>query len=263
MGCIFPHRAADRYHHAMPGPTLLEVCVTSVESAVAAERGGATRVELASDLLEGGITPSAGLITRTRARVGIGLHVLIRPRGGDFCYGADDYAVMVEDVRAARRLGADGVALGLLHPDGRVDFERTRSLVELAHPLPVTFHRAFDVAADLPRALEEVIAAGAARLLTSGGEPSALAGAGTLADLVRAAGDRLVIMAGGGIRAANARAIVEQTGVREVHAGLEEGAESPMAHRPARLTLGAPDREFRRFLVRDETVRALVNTLSS
>jgi copper homeostasis protein len=261
MGGIFPHRASDRYDRAMPGPTLLEVCVTSVESAVAAERGGAARVELASDLLEGGVTPSAGLITRARARVGIGLHVLIRPRGGDFCYGADDYAVMVEDVRTARRLGADGVVLGLLHPDGRVDFERTRSLVELARPLPVTFHRAFDLAADLPRALEEVIATGAARLLTSGGEPSALAGAGKLAELVRAAGDRLVVMAGGGIRAGSARAVVEQTGVREVHAGLEEAADGPMAHRPTRLALGAPEREFRRFLVREETVREFVEEL--
>jgi copper homeostasis protein len=242
--------------------TLLEVCVTSVESAVAAERGGAARVELCSDLLEGGVTPSAGLIARTRARIGIGLHVLVRPRGGDFCYQADEFAVMEEDVRTTKQLGADGVVLGLLLPDGRVDVERTRRLVELARPLPVTFHRAFDLAADLPRALEEVIAAGAARLLTSGGARSAEEGAATLAALVRAAGPRLIVMAGGAVRPGNARALVERTGVREVHAGLEEPADSPMVHRPGALALGAaPDREFQRYLVREETVRAFVNTL--
>ena len=243
-------------------PALLEICVTSIDSAVAAERGGAARVELCSDLLEGGVTPSAGLIARTRARVRIGLHVLVRPRGGDFCYGDDELGAMEDDVRMAKQLGADGIVLGVLHADGRVDVERTRRLVELARPLGVTFHRAFDMAADPPRALAEVIATGADRLLTSGGAGSADEGAGTIAALVKAAGPRLTVMAGGGIRASNARAIVERTGVAELHAGLEEAVEGPMVHRPA-LSLGAADREFRRFLVREETVRAFVNNLSS
>jgi copper homeostasis protein len=259
MNRIFPHHARDRYAVAM-APALLEVCVTSVQSAVAAERGGAARVELCSDLLEGGVTPSAGLITRVRAGVRLGLHVLVRPRGGDFCYGPDEEAVMVEDIRTARRLGADGVVLGLLHPDGRIDVERTRRLVELARPMSVTFHRAFDVAADLPRALEEIVATGATRLLTSGGQPSAEGGAATIAALVRAAGERLTVMAGGGIRAGNARTLVERTGVREVHAGLEEPVDGPVLHRAA-LALGPTDRELRRFVAREETVRAFVNTL--
>jgi copper homeostasis protein len=242
------------------GAALLEVCVTSVESAVAAAGGGAARVELCSDLLEGGVTPSAGLIARVREGVRIGLHVLVRPRAGDFCYGPDELAVMEEDIRAARRLGADGVVVGVLHPDGRIDVGRTRSLVELARPLSVTFHRAFDVADDLPRALEEVITTGADRLLTSGGARSA--DPGTLAALVRAAGDRLVVMAGGGLRAHNVRALIEAAGVREVHAGLEEAVDGPMVHRPA-LALGPAEREHRRFVVREETVRAFVNTLSS
>jgi copper homeostasis protein len=241
---------------------LLEVCVSSAESAVAAERGGAARVELVSDLLEGGITPSAGLIGRVRERIRIRLQVIIRPRGGDFCYGGDEFAVMEADVLGARKLGADGVVLGLLHPDGRVDVERTRRLVELARPLKVTFHRAFDMAADLPRALEEVIATGADRLLTSGGERSAADGADTIRALISASRSRIVIMAGGGIRAANARSIVERTGVRELHAGLEEATASPMVHRNDRLAMGAAkDREFQRFLVREETVRAFVNSL--
>ena len=246
----------------MPGGPLLEVCVTSVESAVAAERGGAARVELASDLLEGGITPSAGLIARARERVRVRLQVIIRPRGGDFCYGGDEYAVMEADVLGARRAGADGVVLGLLHPDGRVDVERTRRLVVLARPLKVTFHRAFDMAADLPRALEEVIATGADRLLTSGGAATARDGADTIAALVTAARGRIVIMAGGGIRAGNARDILQRTGVRELHAGLEEPVDSPMVFRNQKVAVGAAgDREFRRFLVREETVRAFVNAL--
>jgi copper homeostasis protein len=241
---------------------LLEVCVSSAESAVAAERGGAARVELVSDLLEGGITPSAGLIGRVRERIRVRLQVIIRPRGGDFCYGGDEFAVMEADVLGARKLGADGVVLGLLHPDGRVDVERTRRLVELARPLKVTFHRAFDMAADLPRALEEVIATGADRLLTSGGERSAADGADTIRALISASRSRIVIMAGGGIRAANARSIVERTGVRELHAGLEEATASPMVHRNDKLAMGAAkDREFQRFLVREETVRAFVNSL--
>jgi copper homeostasis protein len=155
------------------------------------------------------------------------------------------------------------VVLGLLEPDGRIDVLRTRRLVELARPLAVTFHRAFDMASDLPRALEEVIATGADRILTSGGERSAEAGAATLAALVRAAGPRIVIMAGGGVRASNARAVVERTGVQEVHAGLEEPVPSPMRHRNERLTMGAAgDREFLRFIAREETVRAFVSALA-
>jgi copper homeostasis protein len=242
--------------------TRLEVCVTSVESALAAQRGGAARVELVSDLLEGGVTPSAGLLARTRTAITIGLQVIVRPRGGDFCYSDDEFAVMENDVLAARAAGADGVVLGLLLPDGRIDRPRTRRLVELARPMNVTFHRAFDMARELPRALEEVIAAGADRVLTSGGARSAEEGAEILAGLVKAAGDRIVIMAGGGVRAANARRLVERTGVREVHAGLEEPAPSPMLYRNEKLSMGtAGDREFLRFVAREQTVRDFVNAL--
>jgi copper homeostasis protein len=241
---------------------LLEVCVTSVESAVASQRGGAGRIELCSDLLEGGITPSAGLIAQVRARVTIGLQVLVRPRAGDFCYDDEELAVMEHDIRTARQLGADGVVLGVLDPDGQVDALRTRRLVEAAHPLGVTFHRAFDMARDQRAALEAVIAAGAERILTSGGERSAAEGVATLAALVQAAGARITIMAGGGVRAGNVAALVARTGVREVHAGLEEPAPSPMRHRNERLTMGAAgDREFLRLVAREASVRAFVAAL--
>jgi copper homeostasis protein len=246
----------------MTDRALLEVAVTSVESALAAERGGAARVELCSNMLEGGVTPSAGLIARVRDRITIGLQVMIRPRGGDFCFSDEEMAVLEHDVLGARRLGADGVVLGLLHPDGTVDQERTRRLVQLARPLTVTFHRAFDMSCDLPRALEDVIATGVDRVLTSGGERTAGLGAQSLRRLVEAAGQRVVIMAGGGVRAANVRGLVEQTGVREVHAGLEEAAASPMRYRNERIAMGAAgDREFLRVVVREETVRGFVEAL--
>jgi copper homeostasis protein len=152
--------------------------------------------------------------------------------------------------------------LGLLLPDGRVDRARTQRLVALARPMNVTFHRAFDMARDLPRALEEVIAAGALRVLTSGGARSADEGAEMIAALVKGAGDRLVVMAGGGVRAGNVRGLIERTGVREVHAGLEEAVPSPMLYRNEQLSMGAAgDREFLRFLAREQTVREFVNAL--
>jgi copper homeostasis protein len=237
---------------------LIEICVDSVDSAVAAERGGAGRVELCSNLLEGGVTPSAGLIELVRARTSIGLQVMIRPRGGDFYYTPEEFETMRRDIVAAKKLGADGVVVGILHPDGSVDIERTRELVELARPLGVTFHRAFDMSADLFRALECVCATGADRLLTSGGEKTALQAVEQIARLVEAARGRIAVMACGGINHHNATSIIKQTGVREIHVGLRSPVATPMLHRNPELSIGmAAECEYQRFQVLEENVLSL------
>lgn len=237
---------------------VLEICVDSVESAIAAERGGARRVELCSDLLEGGITPSPGLLEGIRKRVRIDVFVMIRPRGGDFCYTDEEFAVMKADIEYAKRLGADGVVLGILDAQGYVDVERTRELVELARPLPVTFHRAVDVSVDLADSMERIIASGAQRVLTSGGKRRAAESTGDIADAIEQTRGRLTIMAGGGLNPENIRAVAEETGAAEFHASLNTGIESPVRRRNDSLFLGADlERDYTRYVVREEDVRAL------
>jgi len=233
----------------MKPPIILELCVDSVLSALAAERGGAPRIELCSNLRDGGTTPSAGLIATTRARFAGAMHVMIRPRPGDFCYSNDEFEVMQRDVLLAKQLGANGVVFGILQESGVVDRERTRCLVEMARPLSTTFHRAFDLSADLDHALEATIVAGINRVLTSGGAATALDGVATIARLVARAGNRVAIMAGGGIREHNVRRIVAEGRVREIHAnlGLPVSSLRPSAHPTATLQVAeqlvvSPDR---------------------
>lgn len=222
----------------MSGPVLVEICVDSVASALAAERGGASRVELCSDLFEGGITPSAGLIELVRARISIGLHVMIRPRGGDFCYTPDEFETMQRDILIAQKIGADGVVLGILRPDDTVDIERTRQLVKLARPLTVTFHRAFDMSNNLLHALEDICAAGVDRVLTSGGEQTALLGIDRIAELVDASRGRIAIMAGGAIREHNVASVVERTRVRELHSGLRNPVIDAITNSDQKISIG-------------------------
>jgi copper homeostasis protein len=240
----------------------LEICVDSVESAIAAERGGADRVELCSDLLEGGITPGAGLIASVRSRIAIGLFVMIRPRGGDFCYTDLEFEVMREEVRHARELGADGVVLGLLDEAGHVDARRTRQLVELALPLPVTFHRAIDMTPDPSAAVEDVIATGAHRILTSGGAPNVTRGARRISRMVEAAAGRIAIMPGCGVSADTIVAVARATGATEFHSSARTAVRSPVKFRKRGMTMGdIPDREYRRYIVREQSVRVLVRSL--
>jgi copper homeostasis protein len=250
---------------AVPKPkVLIEVVVDSVESAAAAESGGAGRLELCADLVEGGTTPSAGMIAECRDRVRIPLYVMIRPRGGDFLYSDAEFDVMRRDIRQARALGADGIVLGLLLPDGRIDAARTARLIRQARPLDVTFHRAIDVCRDPFEALDALAAMGVDRVLTSGQADSASGGLKTIARMVRHAANRMVILAGGRINEKNARRIVERTGVREIHVRGARQVRSGMKHRSA--ALGFRGKPLASDYVNEYTdtgrIRALVKSLS-
>ena len=243
---------------------LVEICADSVDSAIAAERGGAHRIELCSDLLEGGITPSLGLLATVRGKIHLPIYAMIRPRGGDFCYTAEEFQMMEQDIAVGKQYGADGFVFGVLHPDATVDLDRTRRLVEKSAPKTVTFHRAFDMTRDLDEALETVVETGAARLLTSGGEQKAECGIPALARLVASARGRISIMASGGIVDSNVQRIVRETGVTEIHSSLRAPSPSPMLYRNEKISMGLlKGHEYERRAVREESVRRLVNAITS
>ncbi|MBX3015167.1 MAG: copper homeostasis protein CutC [Caldilineaceae bacterium] len=251
--------------HVAHPPVSLEICVDSVEGALAAQAGGAHRVELCDNLLEGGTTPSAGMIALTRQQITIGLQVIIRPRGGDFCYSDLEFAVMKADVLQAKQLGADGVVIGLLNPDGTIDQERTAELIALARPLSVTFHRAFDMVADPLQALEDLVGLGVERVLTSGLESSALEGVDLINALVQRAGDRIIVMAGGGVHERNLAKIINHGGVREIHLSARGTVESAMHYRNRHVFMGGALRppEFSRQTTDRTRVQAIVDRINS
>jgi len=233
----------------------LEICIDSVESAIAAAKGGADRVELCAALSEGGITPSAGLIRAVRAAAEIAVQVMIRPRGGDFVYSDSELDVMGRDIAEAKSLGASGVVLGLLKADGTVDCARTRQLVAMARPMNVTFHRAFDTCRDKDRALEEIIAAGADRILTSGGAADAMSGVATIARMHERAAGRIRIMACGGVSPGNVVELARRTGVRDFHTSTDVKVECPAEGDGVEFDFHRAT--FTRWVVREEDVRAL------
>lgn len=222
----------------------------SADAAIAAERAGAGRVELCGDLVEGGTTPSAGAIAVARERLAIPIFVMVRPRGGDFLYSPAERETMMRDIAIARGLGAHGIVLGALAADGTVDIDATRAFVEAVRPLPVTFHRAFDLTRDLAGSLDALVDCGVARVLTSGGARRAADGIEMLGELADRAGDRLVVMAGGGIDARAAAEILARTAVRELHVGGSRLVESAMVFRRS-------DISFARALLPDEYTLAV------
>ncbi len=217
---------------------LIEVCVYSLESGQTAQRAGASRIELCGGMAEGGTTPSAGLIQLTRHHLSIPIHVMIRPRGGDFHYSETELAVMKADIEIAKSLGADGLVFGILNADGTVNETKTKDLVDLAHPLPVTFHRAFDMTRAPLEALEAVIRTGASCILTSGQHQTAEQGLTILHQLTEKAAGRIKIMAGAGVNAYNAGQLVE-SGVDILHLSGSQKKDSRMMYRQPAVSMAS------------------------
>lgn len=223
---------------------LLEVAANSVASAIAAQEGGAGRVELCTALELGGLTPSHGQIALAREHLRIPLYVLIRPRAGDFLYSDDEFATMLRDVEVCVTLGCDGVVIGVLDGDGNVDRRRCAELVAAAKGLGVTFHRAIDVSSDPLQSLEDAIALGCERVLSSGAQPSAPQGADLLRELVLRADGRISVMPGAGIDAMNIARLRSQTGATEFHASAKHACPSSARYVP-RQSLGMTGGETR------------------
>lgn len=239
---------------------IVEIAAHCVQSAVAAQAGGADRVELFCNPKEGGVTPSEGTIAVVRDRLAIDLHVMIRPRGGNFYYSDAEVEIMLRDIETAKRLGANGVAFGLVNEDGTVDVKRTREMVGASRPMSVTFHRAFDVCKDLQAALNEVVSCGADRVLTSGGAATALKGIDRLTSLMEVAAHRITVMAAGHIRPENVTRVVQATGVREIHAGLRSVV--PSQREPKNISFGSQP-WFERTIVLERDVRQLIDQLEA
>ena len=209
----------------------LEICVNSINSALAAQKGGATRIELCDNMAEGGTSPSAGMIRECKRLLIIPVFPIIRPRGGDFLYSDEEFTVMKQDILFCKESGCEGVAIGILKADGSIDTERCRELIALARPMQVTFHRAFDRCNDLSSGLADIISIGCDRVLTSGGQISAGEAIPELSALVKQAADRIIILAGSGVNEENISQIAKQTGIKEFHSTAKEITSSAMQYK--------------------------------
>jgi copper homeostasis protein len=241
---------------------LFEICVDSVAGVRSAIEAGAARVELCASLIEGGLTPSIGMVRRAVAIAGdrAKVHVIIRPRGGDFLYNDDEFAAMGEDIAAVKAAGAAGAVIGLLDAEGDIDEARTAALIAAARPLSVTFHRAFDVSRDPFASLDALIRLGIDRLLTSGQEPGVVEGAPLIRRLIARAGGRLIVMPGGDITPRNAARIVAETGAQEFHFAAFAPATSGMRWRNEAVFMGGALRppEYDRAETTAGAIRAVI-----
>ena len=240
-------------------PYIIEIATSDFTTTASAVAGGADRIELCANLAEGGTTPSYGLIRKCRESFSILLYPIIRPRGGDFLYDAAEFEIMLQDVRLCRELGCDGVVIGLLNRDGSIDLSRTGQLMEAAYPMGVTFHRAFDRCRDPFEALEQLIALGAERILTSGQQPAAPEGAALIAQLQEAADERIIIMPGSGVRKENIKQLAAQTGCLEFHSSLRGKTDSLMAYRHPAFAASAES--YQNNAIDAEEVRSLIAAL--
>lgn len=235
---------------------IIEVCVDSLTSCIESQKGGADRVELCDNMFEGGTTPSYGNIKQARKLLDIGLHVIIRPRGGDFHYTDYEFDTMKDDIQICKKLGVDGVVFGILLKDGNIDIKRCAELVEIAKPMKLTCHRAFDVAINPYLALEQLIELGFHRVLTSGQEPSVLEGIDLLTELVEIAKDDIIIMPGCGITVRNMPKVVEKTKAKEYHVLINCLENSKMEYRSEDVFMGSSVRspEFQRGITSSKAI---------
>jgi copper homeostasis protein len=210
---------------------LLEVCAFNVQSSIIAERAGAKRVELCENPLDGGTTPSYGTIKQTREKIGISLYPIIRPRGGNFFYDEDEFAIIKQDILVCKQLNCDGISTGVHLQNGEIDTERLKRIVEWAYPMGVTCHRVFDATPDPLKALEDIIDSGCERILTSGQKTGAPEGIDLLADLVQRAEGRIIIMPGAGVRSSNIEKLISGTGATEFHTSARIAAPDPVTFR--------------------------------
>ncbi len=226
----------------------IEICANSVASCLEAQKGGAYRVELCAGIPEGGTTPSYGEIAVARELLNIKLNIIIRPRGGDFLYSDVEHKTMLHDIEIAKKLGVDGVVIGCLKADGTIDMERNRELIAAAEGMSVTFHRAFDMCKNPFESLEQIIALGCDRLLTSGQQPTAIEGISLLSQLVEKAGDRIIIMPGSGVNEDNIAILADQTKAKEFHFSAREPIDSKMEYRNPDLKMGGAVVEIDEFV---------------
>ncbi|KQM75279.1 copper homeostasis protein CutC [Pedobacter sp. Leaf216] len=240
----------------------LEVCANSYRSALAAQNGGAKRVEFCDNLAEGGTTPSYAQIALAKKNLSIEVWPIIRPRGGDFLYDDIEFELMKEDIKICKSLKCDGVVIGILKENGSIDIERCTELIELAKPMEVAFHRAFDMSNDMDQALEDLISLKIKRVLTSGGAPSAILGAEKLAQLVKQADGRIIIMPGAGINENNIKNLMELTGATQFHASAKEFVASKMKFRNTETKMGSIEDEYQYELTSEKKVKALVDCIN-
>lgn len=241
-----------------------EICTNSVTSCLAAQKGGANRVELCAAIPEGGTTPSYGEIVKARELLDIKLHVIIRPRGGDFCYTQLEVETMLEDIKLCQQLRVDGVVFGCLSANGSIDMKNMKRLMDSAKGLSVTFHRAFDVCKDPEKALEEIIELGCDRILTSGQQKNAELGIPLLKELNKIADGRIKLLAGCGVNEDNIKKIAQETAIQEFHFSARELIPSEMTFRRERVPMGGAITidEFSNPITSEKRVRETIAQLS-
>lgn len=242
----------------------MEVCVDSPDSAQNAENGGAMRVELCANLIEGGTTPTIGMLRVIKKLISIPVFVMIRPRGGDFCYSSCELEIMKEDIRILKEAGADGFVFGLLTKDGKVDEKKSAELLGLCLPLQATFHRAIDMSQDIFDSLAQIIKLGFSRVLSSGGSQTALQGVDVLKEMVNQAGDKIIIIPGGGLNTENLAEVLQTTKAKEFHGTARNSVKSPMTYMKTDLRMGSvAESEYIRKVTSPELVSSFLKIAHS